>query len=144
MKGVAVSEQTLASCVRGCPSVASDGLRSWSPDSCPCAPSQWGGGGAGQRGPGLKSSHRKLKPCFLEKAHSHAPTHSHIYTQTLPPHTYTNTRTLTQTHTHALTHSHTHTNTHTFTHLHSNTPPPHKHTPQILLLIYFTTLLTLG
>lgn len=40
MKGVAVSEQTLASCVRGRPSVASGVLRSWSPDSCPCAPSQ--------------------------------------------------------------------------------------------------------
>lgn len=136
---------------RGAPRLWSQMVSTAGAQTAARAPRLGGGdGGCGQRGPGLKSSHRKLKPCFLEKAcsHTHTNTLTHLHTNTPPPHTYTNTLTLTHTlmhshtltytpiHTltyHTLTHTHTHKLAHTYLHTHTNTHKltstyTHKHT----------------
>lgn len=118
-----MSQQMLAS---------SRGARLWSQmvstagaQTAACAPRLGAGdGGCGQRGPGLKSSHRKLKPCFLEKArsHTHTNTLTHLHTNTPPTHLHKYTHT--HTHTDALTHTHIHAHTHThipYSHTHSHT-----------------------
>ena len=114
---------------RGAPRLWSQMVSTAGAQTAARAPRLGGGdGGCGQRGPGLKSSHRKLKPCFLEKAcsHTHTNTLTHLHTNTPPPHTYTNTLTLTHTlmHSHTLIHTHTHTHipySHTLTHINSHT-----------------------
>lgn len=78
-----MSEQTLASSVMGAPRLWAPQLE---PRQPPRRPISARGGGCGQRGPGLKSWHRKPKPCFLEKAQSY----THTDTQT---HSHTNTHT---------------------------------------------------
>ena len=129
---------------RGAPRLWSQMVSTAGAQTAARAPRLGGGdGGCGQRGPGLKSSHRKLKPCFLEKAcsHTHTNTLTHLHTNTPPPthlhkytHTHTHTDALTHTHIHTHTHthipySHTHTNSHTHIYTHTQTQTHiHLHT----------------